>query len=69
MADLLLEIGAEELPAGFVPPALEQLQRDLAKALEPIWMEGTAALGYEPALWLEPGRFFVAPSGFAIRRV
>jgi glycyl-tRNA synthetase beta chain len=34
MADLLFEIGAEELPAGFVPPALEQLERDLAKALD-----------------------------------
>jgi len=33
MADLLFEIGAEEIPAGFVPPALEQLERDLAKAL------------------------------------
>src|SRR5512138_366758 len=34
MADLLLEIGAEEIPAGFVPPALDQLERDLAKALD-----------------------------------
>jgi glycyl-tRNA synthetase beta chain len=34
MADLLFEIGAEEIPAGFVPPALEQLTRDLAKALD-----------------------------------
>jgi glycyl-tRNA synthetase beta chain len=34
MADLLFEIGAEEIPAGFVGPALEQLARDLAKALD-----------------------------------
>lgn len=34
MADLLFEIGAEEIPAGFVGPALEQLERDLAKALQ-----------------------------------
>jgi glycyl-tRNA synthetase beta chain len=34
MADLLFEIGSEELPAGFVPPALEQLRSDLAKALD-----------------------------------
>ena len=34
MADLLFEIGAEEIPAGFVPAAIEQLQRDLAKALD-----------------------------------
>ncbi len=34
MADLLFEIGAEEIPAGFVPPALRQLEGDLAKALD-----------------------------------
>src|SRR5512133_4406894 len=34
MADLLFEIGAEEIPAGFVPSAIEQLERDLAKALD-----------------------------------
>jgi glycyl-tRNA synthetase beta chain len=34
MADLLFEIGAEEIPAGFVPAAIEQLARDLAKALD-----------------------------------
>jgi glycyl-tRNA synthetase beta chain len=33
MADLLFEIGAEEIPAGFVPPALRQLEEDLARAL------------------------------------
>ncbi len=33
-SDLLLEIGAEEIPAGFVPPALQQLEADLAKALD-----------------------------------
>lgn len=42
---------------------------DLAKALKPIWDEGVARLGYEPALWLEPGRFFVAQSGFLLTRV
>jgi glycyl-tRNA synthetase beta chain len=34
MADLLFEIGAEEIPAGFVPQALRQLEEDLAKALD-----------------------------------
>jgi glycyl-tRNA synthetase beta chain len=34
MGDLLFEIGAEEIPAGFVPAAIEQLERDLAKALD-----------------------------------
>ncbi len=33
MSDLLFEIGAEEIPAGFVPPALRQLEADLALAL------------------------------------
>ncbi|HEY3350153.1 MAG TPA: diaminopimelate decarboxylase [Thermoanaerobaculia bacterium] len=41
----------------------------LAAALEPIWREGVAAAGYEPALWLEPGRSLVAPSGFLVTRV
>ena len=39
MADLLFEIGVEEIPAGFGPPALEQLQGDLGVAL------GEARLG------------------------
>src|SRR5512133_4343405 len=34
MADLILEIGAEEIPAGFVPPALQQLRNDLTRALD-----------------------------------
>jgi glycyl-tRNA synthetase beta chain len=34
MADLLFEIGAEEIPAGFAPAALQQLTQDLAKALD-----------------------------------
>lgn len=42
---------------------------ELAAALMPLWKEGVAALGYEPTLWLEPGRFFVAPSGFLLVRV
>ncbi len=41
----------------------------LAAALQPIWKEGVAAAGYEPALWLEPGRSLVAPSGFLVTRV
>ncbi len=34
MADLLFEIGSEEIPAGFIPPALKQLADDLGKALD-----------------------------------
>ncbi len=33
MADLLFEIGAEEIPAGFVPLAVKQLEEDLRKLL------------------------------------
>jgi len=42
---------------------------ELAKVLEPIWKEGVAAAGYEPTLWLEPGRFFVGGAGFVLVRV
>jgi diaminopimelate decarboxylase len=41
----------------------------LAAVLQPIWEKGVAELGYEPTLWIEPGRFFVAPSGFLLTRV
>jgi glycyl-tRNA synthetase beta chain len=34
MADLLFEIGTEEIPAGFAPAALQQLAQDLAKGLD-----------------------------------
>ncbi len=34
MAELLFEIGAEEIPAGFAPAALQQLAQDLSKALD-----------------------------------
>ena len=42
---------------------------DLAAALAPVWNEGIRALGYEPELRVEPGRFFVGPSGFLLTRV
>ena len=32
--DLLFEIGVEELPAGYIPPALEQLERGIAAGLD-----------------------------------
>jgi glycyl-tRNA synthetase beta chain len=34
MAELLFEIGTEEIPAGFAPAALQQLAQDLSKALD-----------------------------------
>ncbi|HTP30225.1 MAG TPA: glycine--tRNA ligase subunit beta [Anaeromyxobacteraceae bacterium] len=39
MADLLFEIGSEEIPAGFVPPALKQLAEDLAERLDEARLE------------------------------
>ena len=42
---------------------------DLARALKPIWDEEVALLGYEPELWVEPGRFLVAQSGLLLARV
>lgn len=42
---------------------------DLVAALKPAWDDGVAALGYEPELWIEPGRYFVAPAGFLLVRV
>lgn len=42
---------------------------ELAKALQSIWKEETALLGYEPELWIEPGRFLVAQSGLMVARV
>ena len=41
----------------------------LAEALKPIWDEEIALLGYEPELWIEPGRFVVAQAGFLVARV
>ncbi|MRR13212.1 diaminopimelate decarboxylase, partial [bacterium] len=41
----------------------------LAKALRPIWEQEIALLGYEPELWIEPGRFLVAQSGLMVARV
>jgi len=42
---------------------------DLASALTPVWAEGIRALGYEPELWIEPGRWFVGPAGYLLTRV
>ncbi|VVB53741.1 Diaminopimelate decarboxylase [uncultured archaeon] len=42
---------------------------DLAAAVVPVVEEGVKKLGYRPELWLEPGRWFVGPSGELIARV
>jgi len=63
MTDLLFEIGAEEIPAGFVPPALRQLEEDLARAL------ADAHLGFGEVRALgTPRRLTVFASGVAARQ-
>ncbi len=42
---------------------------DLARALKPIWDDEVSRLGYEPELWIEPGRYLVAQAGLMLARV
>ena len=63
MADLLFEIGAEEIPAGMVPPAVQQLQDDLARALG----EARLACGEVEAMGT-PRRLVVWAEGVAARQ-
>lgn len=75
--DLGLSLEFVDLGGGLAVPyhdGEEGLAPDvLAAALAPVWSEAMTALaglgGDPPALWLEPGRFFVAPSGFLVTRV
>jgi glycyl-tRNA synthetase beta chain len=62
MADLIFEIGAEEIPAGFIPPALEQLRTDLTRFL------GEARLAHGEVVALgAPRRLFVCAKDVAAR--
>jgi glycyl-tRNA synthetase beta chain len=63
MADLLYEIGAEEIPAGYIAPALEQLARALGRELD------AARLGHG-SIWTAgtPRRLVVAASNVAERQ-
>jgi glycyl-tRNA synthetase beta chain len=62
MADLILEIGAEEIPAGFMPPALDQLRSELTKAL------GEARLAHGEIVTLgAPRRLFVCARDVAAK--
>ncbi|HSB20380.1 MAG TPA: glycine--tRNA ligase subunit beta [Anaeromyxobacteraceae bacterium] len=63
MADLLFEIGAEEIPAGFAPAALEQLQEDLSRLLA----EARLGCGEVQALGT-PRRLAVFARGLAARQ-
>lgn len=42
---------------------------DLAKATVPVFKEWTEELGYEPELWLEPGRYVLGPAGVLVTEV
>ncbi|MGD1001406.1 MAG: glycine--tRNA ligase subunit beta [Candidatus Brocadiia bacterium] len=63
MADLLYEIGAEEIPAGYIEPALEQLARALARELD------AARLSHGPVTVAgTPRRLVVAAANVAERQ-
>jgi glycyl-tRNA synthetase beta chain len=62
VADLLLEIGTEEIPASFIEPALEELRRSLTEGLT------HGRLGHGPArLFGTPRRLAVAVGAVAER--
>lgn len=63
MSDLLFEIGVEELPAGYVPPALEQLERGARAALADLRL-GHGAV----TTWGTPRRLTLAVQGLAARQ-
>ena len=44
--DLLFEIGVEELPAGYVPPALEQLERGVREGLSTLRLNAGGIVTY-----------------------
>jgi glycyl-tRNA synthetase beta chain len=61
--DLLFEIGVEELPAGYVPPALEQLERGVRAGLEDLRLAFADVTGYAT-----PRRLAVLVTGVAARQ-
>jgi len=61
--DLLFEIGVEELPAGYVPPALEQLERLVRAGLEDLRLGFDDVTGYAT-----PRRLAVLVTGVAGRQ-
>ena len=71
--ELKLELQWVDLGGGLGIPYQDGQQvmsaEDLAAALQPVWEAEVAKLGYRPALWLEPGRFFVGASGILVTRV
>jgi glycyl-tRNA synthetase beta chain len=61
--DLLFEIGVEELPASYVPPALEQLERGAAAGLGELRLECGAIRAYGT-----PRRLALIVTGLAARQ-
>lgn len=72
-ADLGLRLAFVDLGGGLGIPFADgqdvMTAEDLARALKPIWDEEVTLLGYEPELWVEPGRFLVAQAGLLLARV
>ena len=64
MADLLYEIGAEEIPAGYIAPALDQLARALGRELD----AARLSHGQEIRTAGTPRRLTVAVTGVAERQ-
>jgi len=61
--ELFLELGTEEIPAGFIPQALKDMQRLLSKELE------TARIGYgEIRTFATPRRLVLSVSGVACQQ-
>ena len=71
--DLGLTLSFVDLGGGFGIPFRDgetvMTPDALAAALKPIWEDGVARLGYEPELWVEPGRYLVAEAGLLVVRV
>lgn len=62
-AELFLEIGTEEIPAGFLPPAMADLERLMRKELE------TGRIGFETVrTFATPRRLVLAVSGVALEQ-
>ncbi len=62
-SDLLFEIGVEELPTAYVPPALEQLERGARAGLEELRLSFAALV-----TWATPRRLTLQVAGLAARQ-
>jgi diaminopimelate decarboxylase len=70
--DLNIKLEFVDLGGGLGIPYQEEKTakpEDLALAVVPVIKKWNKLLGYEPALWLEPGRYLVANTGMVLTRV